>query len=124
MEVGTINKIKQENVPKVQYTDRDPESKSCMIKKHKLHQDHANWKTLSTKQEIAHKWLYRREALEEHLCYTCSEAQRASLAINYSMQSKQQSQMDPAPFGSIKPENTCKLQALFSQNPFFDTKVD
>jgi hypothetical protein len=51
--------------------------------------------------------------LEEHLFDTSLEAVKASLAIDCSMQRQQQSLMDQALFGSIKPEKKLRICIIF-----------
>lgn len=51
--------------------------------------------------------------LEEHLFDTSLEAVKASLAIDCSMQRQQQSLMDQALFGSIKPEKKLTICIIF-----------
>lgn len=51
--------------------------------------------------------------LEEHLFDTSLEAVKASLAIDCSMQRQQQSQMDQALLGSIKPEKKLRIRIIY-----------
>lgn len=55
---------------------------------------------------------YHKVMWEEHLYGISLEAVRVSLAINCSMQKQQQSQMDQAQLGSIKPVMKKAMRSL------------